>query len=402
MNQNIWRLGRVFLVSFVGVALALIYWQLWRAPALVAREDNPRRVLAEQGIDRGRLLDREGDVLAYSEVEQPAPTGVGGKVYVRRYPYVGSVHAVGYYSLRYGTGAAEAAFDPILRGQLTPLDQLLHRTQVGQDVGLSVDLLTEEVAGQSMAGYSGAVVVMQIKDGQVWALVSRPTFDPNELNEQWDTLTEDPSAPLLNRGTQGLYAVGDISRWIGATGLLSSGITVPTDPDQAPLTEMLAPLGEEGYLATCRQLGFDRPVPFDLPTVSGLLPDLVGDRETSVRDLAVTPLHLARWMAGVADGGQMPRPGLMLSPAPAQTETAFSDYVAVSLRGMTKAYGNFAGWDGLALPEDTGAGTNSWLVGYWPPDQPQFVLVIVIEACSEGLQVTQPIADAVIHAVGVP
>ena len=134
MTQNIQRLAQSILLGFVVIAASLLYWQVARAPGLVAREDNPRLVQAELRAQRGRLLDRRGEILAYSD-PLPEPTGLGDIVQ-RRYPQPAASHAVGYYSLRYGTGGAEAAFDITLRGQLTPLDRLLHRPQVGDDTTL--------------------------------------------------------------------------------------------------------------------------------------------------------------------------------------------------------------------------------------------------------------------------
>ncbi len=62
---------------------------------------------------------------------------------------------------------------------------------------------------------------------------------------------------------------------------------------------MLAPLSDSGYLATARQLGIDASPPFDLPTGPGLLPDF--QDQGTPRDLAVTPLHMARLAAAIAD-----------------------------------------------------------------------------------------------------
>src|SRR5512136_2789762 len=117
MAANIRRLAQSILIGFALVAAGLAYWQVVRAPELSARDDNPRLVQAELRLQRGRLLDRHGQVLAYSEPLTGGETALpGGSVLLRRYPQPAAVHAVGYYSLRYGTGGAEAAFDARLRG----------------------------------------------------------------------------------------------------------------------------------------------------------------------------------------------------------------------------------------------------------------------------------------------
>jgi len=282
MTHNIQRLAQFILFGFALIAASLLYWQVARAPGLAAREDNPRLVQAELRVRRGRLLDRNGEVLAYSD-PQPDPSGLDGVVQ-RHYPEPDASHTVGYYSLRYGTGGAEAAFDNTLRGQLAPLDRLLHRPQAGYDARLSIDMAAQRVADQALGDRRGAIVVLDTDTGEVMVLVSHPAYDPNTLDEDWDVLALDPDAPLLNRATQGVYALGDLARLVGLTGLLSAGITTPPDPLTTSLDKMLAPLSRSGYLATARQLGFDGAPPFDLPTGPGLLPDF--QDQGTPRDLA--------------------------------------------------------------------------------------------------------------------
>ena len=391
MSHHIQRLAQTILLGFGLVAVALFYWQVVRAPELTARDDNPRLVQAELRLRRGRLLDRKGEVLAYS-----AP-GEEGDALRRRYPHPESAHVVGYYSLRYGAGGAEAAFDPVLRGQLTPLDRLLHRPQTGQDVTLSIDLNAQRAADRGLGAERGAVLLLDITTGEVLALVSHPTYDPNTLDDDWDSLTADPNAPLLNRATQGVYPVGDLARLVGLVGLLSAGITTPPDPLTVPLDEMLAPLSPGGYLATARQLGFDAAPPSDLLTGPGLLPDF-DDGQSTPRDLAVTPLHMARMVAAIADEGNMPFPQLTYPAPTASPERVFAPEVAVSLQAVTPRFGDIAGWAGLATPEETGDRPLSWFVGYAPADAPRLAIAVVVEGTDDGASVTLPLARQTLRA----
>ncbi len=396
MTRNIQRLAQSIFLGFALIAVSLLYWQVVRAPELAARDDNPRLVQAELRLRRGRLLDRYGEVLAYSDL-LPDLAGTRGEVQ-RWYPQPEVDHVVGYYSLRYGTGGAEAAFDATLRGQLTPLDRLLHRPQIGHDVTLSLDLSAQRAAGQALAKYQGAVTLLDITNGEVLALVSHPAYDPNTLDEDWNTLAADPNAPLLNRATQGVYPVGDLARLVGLAGLLSAGITTPPDPLLTPLDDMLAPLGPSGYLATARQLGFDVSPPFDLPTGPGLLPDFNDSRSTP-RDLAVTPLHMARLAAAIAGDGRMPVPSLTY-PAPAVSpDRAFAPDVATSLQAVTSHFDGVAGWAGVATPQETGDQPLSWFVGYVPAGTPRFAIAVVVEDSDGGALVTLPIAQQTVSAI---
>jgi len=395
MTRHIQRLAHAILLGFLLIAASLLYWQVARAPELVAREDNPRLVQAELRLQRGRLLDRHGEVLAYSDL-LPDPTGLGGVVQ-RRYPQPEASHIVGYYSLRYGTGGAEAAFDATLRGRLTQLDQLLHHPQIGSDATLSANLAAQRAAHQALGERQGAVVVLDIHSGEVLALVSHPAYNPNTLDADWDGLAANPDAPLLNRAAQGVYALGDLARLVGLTGLLSAGITTPPEPHTTSLEDMLAPLSERGYLATARQLGFDIPAPFELPTGPGLLPDFQ-DKGTP-RDLAVTPLHMARFAAAIADGGRMPLPTLVYPAPPATPDHAFAPGVAASLQAVTPRFDGVAGWAGVATPQETGDQPLSWFVGYAPGDAPRFAVAVVVEGDDGGATTTLSIARQTLDAI---
>jgi peptidoglycan glycosyltransferase len=396
MTRNIEQLAQSIFLGFVLIAVSLFYWQVVRAPELAARDDNPRLIQTELRLRRGRLLDRYGEVLAYSH-PSPGPAETGDEVQ-RLYPQPEADHVVGYYSLRYGTGGAEAAFDATLRGRLSPLDQLLHRPQTGHDVALSLDLSAQRAADQALAEHHGAVMVLDITSGAVLALVSHPAYDPNTLDEDWNILAADPDAPLLNRATQGVYPVGDLARLVGLAGLLSAGITTPPDPLDTPVDDMLAPLSPSGYLATARQLGFDAPPPFDLPTGPGLLPDFSDGRSTP-RDLAVTPLHMARLAAAIATDGRMPVPTLAY-PAPAVSpDRAFASSVAESLQAVTSHFDQVAGWAGVATPQETGDQPLSWFVGYAPADSPRFAIAVVVEDSNGGALVTFPIAQQTASAI---
>jgi peptidoglycan glycosyltransferase len=149
MHSNINRTINLILILFALVTVWLGYWGVARAPELLAREDNPRQVVAEQRVRRGQILDRHGTPLAWSEAD------VEG--YVERY-YTGDwlAHVVGYYSLRYGVGGIEATFDEQLRGEVdrtaweTWRDELLHRPQIGQDVQLTLDADLQRAASETL------------------------------------------------------------------------------------------------------------------------------------------------------------------------------------------------------------------------------------------------------------
>jgi peptidoglycan glycosyltransferase len=352
INQ-IKRLSALVLVSLFLVSLALVYWQLVRAPELSARADNPRRVEFERRIARGRILDRAGVELARTDL-------VGG-VAQRHYPYPSLAPVLGYHSLRYGDGGVEAAFNPELRGDagLDPatalLTRLYHRPQRGEDVMLSIDLDVQTAADRALGDRAGAIVVLDPHDGAVLALASHPTFDPNSFDADFDRLRADPRDPLLNRATQGRYPPGSTFKTVTLAAALDQGLVRPDDRfDDGDRT-----LWVEGFPIRCNNnpkgvnqfdlahaygyscnvtfaqlaldLGskkvkdyagwfmLDREIPFELPVATGQLannpalidPVLLANTGFGQGELLLTPLHMALIAATVANDGVMPRPHLL-------------------------------------------------------------------------------------------
>jgi penicillin-binding protein 2 len=95
----------------------------------------------------------------------------------------------------------------------------------GKQVTLTVDLDLQQVAEQSLGARPGAVVALDPRTGEVLAMVSRPTPDPNDFavrisKDIWKQLNEDPLHPLLNRAIQAQLAPGSVFKIVTATAML--------------------------------------------------------------------------------------------------------------------------------------------------------------------------------------
>ena len=111
VRANVRRTALTLLACFGVVALALGYWQVWRAGDLAQDPANPRVADERQDEPRGRILDRTGQVLADSQGQK------------RIYAEASLVHTLGFHSARFGDTNLEAAYDAELRGErsLSPL-----------------------------------------------------------------------------------------------------------------------------------------------------------------------------------------------------------------------------------------------------------------------------------------
>ena len=95
----------------------------------------------------------------------------------------------------------------------------------GKQIQLTIDYDLQQVAEQSLGARPGAVVALDPRTGDVLAMVSRPTPDPNDFavripKEEWRQLNEDPLHPLLNRAIQAQLAPGSVFKIVTATAML--------------------------------------------------------------------------------------------------------------------------------------------------------------------------------------
>jgi penicillin-binding protein 2 len=95
----------------------------------------------------------------------------------------------------------------------------------GKQIQLTIDYDLQQVAEQSLGARPGAVVALDPRSGEVLAMVSRPTPDPNDFavripKEEWRQLNEDPLRPLLNRAIQAQLAPGSVFKIVTATAML--------------------------------------------------------------------------------------------------------------------------------------------------------------------------------------
>ena len=94
-------------------------------------------------------------------------------------------------------------------------NQILDNKKPGDNVVTTLNAKLQQVAYNALGDYRGAVVVMDPKTGAVLVSVSKPDFDPNTVEADWDALANDSgSSSLLNRATQGAYPPGSIFKVI--------------------------------------------------------------------------------------------------------------------------------------------------------------------------------------------
>lgn len=104
----------------------------------------------------------------------------------------------------------------------------------GTNTNLTIDLDIQKFAAQRVSDESAAIVVMDIHKGDILALASTPSFDPNDFNngisqKKWDNLRNDIRKPLINKAVSGQYSPGSTFKMMVALAALEAGIISAED-----------------------------------------------------------------------------------------------------------------------------------------------------------------------------
>ena len=356
-------------VAFAVLAGAAGYWGVVRAPELIRAPDDAAVIAAARTVPRGRILDRDGTVLASNKADE---NGELYRIYVS--PTVSQV--VGYASRTYGRAGLERTFDAELSGLAgDPLTDAFAKFGADRydpkDLTLSLSYEIQRAAVSALGKRRGAVVMLDPRSGEILALASTPTYDASRIADPstavaaFEALRNNPAQPLLPRATLGRYVPGSVFKIVTAiAGLGSGAITPDTTYQEQPSAERNGLLvggyrvrdghhprtgamaldligateascniwyaltglrtGGAELVTYARRMGFGAALPFDLPTAVSQVSNGAGDDPGGFVDdveLAnasygqaetfVTPLQMAMVAATVANDGELMRPRLV-------------------------------------------------------------------------------------------
>ncbi len=233
MNTHLRRTFYLFVAGFVGLVVMLAYWQVYSREALANNPENGFQTQRSVSSPRGLILAGDGETVLARSVKRPTPRGA---VYDRVYP-LGEPYSnvVGYWSTRYGATGIEISNNTDLSsiaGEPETLDDLINRAtggpQPGNNVVLTIDPELQELAHQELSASStgrGSVVALNPKTGEILAMATSPSFDPNNVDENYPELASAEGAPLINRATQSLYPPGSVFKVITAAAALGAGVS---------------------------------------------------------------------------------------------------------------------------------------------------------------------------------
>jgi hypothetical protein len=362
-------------------AAALVngWWSVIRGPDLLTRPDNLRRLIAQQYVPRGLLLDNASTLINGNRGE------IGS--YAREFHYIDLSPVTGYTDPKYGQAGLEAALDPYLSGTTGTTtsaliwDNLLYGTNPpGLNVRLSIDLYLQNRADELMTDKQGAVILMNAQSGEILVMSSHPGFDPNQLAKSGEALLKDPGKPLLNRAAQGQYPPGAILQ----------PLVQAVYGDEAITNERLGKV--------LNTFGFFQTPQIQLPVADAPRLDEVGQ-------LQVSPLQMALAASALSNRGIVPAARIAMA-----VNTPSEGWVSLPALGKPfEAIQESAGheailsylvdgqayWQHIALTREKGS-SFTWFIGGTAPDWQAAPLAIVVVLEEENEQLARRIGSEIL------
>ncbi len=298
-----------------------------------------------------------------------------------------------------GQSGVEESYDQLLRGQDGSRDVIVDSrgrevgyfgTQhaiPGKNLRLTISAYLQRAAELALGNRQGAIVAMDPRNGQILAMVSHPSFNPNLFSTrisgaEWDKLIDNPQNPLMNKAIQAQLAPGSTFKVLMSVAGLQTGVAqhmrvfcnggasfyghyfrcdarhgwmdietaIPDSCDTFFYT-LAYKLGINTISKYAKRFGFGEKTGIDLPNEQpGLMPSAQWVLRTfhhkwypgetisvgiGQGPIEVTPIQLARVVGGVASDGHMVRPHVVIQ---SQLSPSFRKQILEDYPGSGKVY----------------------------------------------------------------
>ncbi len=379
MIRYIRRAAGFCLLLLVALLLNAARVQVFQAESL---DDNP----ANRRKTIGRYEQKRGNIVVDGKPVTGSRDSGEQLRYERTYLH-GPLYApvTGYASQTYGTTFVENAEDDVLSGTdplIAPLplwNEITRSRQPGGNAVTTIRGAVQRAAYSGLGGRKGAVAAVEPSTGKILALVSSPSYDPEQISgtgrrvtDAWARLNGSPSQPMLNRAIRQTYPPGSTFKIVTAAAALDTEVvtdigaptktpepyvlpgTSTTLPNEASgcrdasleyairvscntvMAELGVRVGMAGMLDTVQKFGFNDDglrVPSRVSASSfdtSMTADQLALSSIGQYDTRATPLQMAMVAAAVANGGELKSPYLVDRTTDADGDVA-SQYSPKSL-----------------------------------------------------------------------
>ncbi len=336
-----------------------------------------------------------------------------------------------------GVAGIEKALDARLR------DPAEASTPLTLSLDLSLQATVEEVlgAGMTMLNAKGAAaILMDARTGEILAMASLPSFDPNDRPAPLTDKNAEPGdSPLFNRAVQGVYELGSTFKIFAAAQAIELGLVTPDsmvdtnspmvwgkfkikefdDHNYGPqlsvsdvitlssnvgiarVALMIGPLRQQAFL---KSLGFFEPTAVELieapgarPLVPKKWPELTTITTSYGHGIAASPMHLAVAYSAIANGGVMIKPTLLkregaTTGVRVMSETTSTEAIKMLRRVVVEGTATLGDVPGYEVAGKTGTADKPKASGgyyddkvvntfaaMFPASSPQYVLVVTLD-----------------------
>ncbi|MDT8716095.1 penicillin-binding protein 2 [Clostridium sp. 19966] len=354
ISKNIKKVLIIFFLLFCLLISYFSYFIVVKGPS-VAKNTNNKRLWAKRNeVLRGTIYDRNMTALTKSEKINTL---------TQKREYTGGAlfaHALGYVNQKYGITGLESTYDDDLMAdnELSFWDlwknKGVDKEKVGHSIETTLDSNVQKAAYDLLGDRKGAVVALNPKTGEILAMVSKPSFDPNNLDTIWSSINSDKNRPLLNRAVSGLYPPGSSFKVVTTTSALQNlpGIDNEIFHDTGKLYfnskyslsnfggevngdinlkqalqvssnfvfgTIAGRLGNSKLKATAESYGFNKSIKGNgiivdnsrFPTIPSTEPGNIAQSGIGQSSILATPMQMALVASTVANGGVMMKPNLV-------------------------------------------------------------------------------------------
>ncbi|MGG7178222.1 peptidoglycan D,D-transpeptidase FtsI family protein [Clostridium paraputrificum] len=473
-RNNVKKVMVVFSFLLVALISYIAYFQVFKAPEIAAKTTNKRLWAKRNEVLRGTIYDRDKNALTSGE---KTGTLTQSREYIQGDLYV---HALGYVNQKYGLTGLEAAYDEELstyssvgtglRSFLRDFDSEelkeafktrgKDEPKVGNGLITTLDPAIQKAAYDALGNRKGAAVALNPKTGEVLAMVSKPTYNPNDLDAAMAT-GENEGIPLINRAVAGLYPPGSTFKPITVASALENipGVTSRIFKDEGRIVfndkqslpnvggqahgdinlktafqvssnvvfgTLAMELGNDKLKETAEKFGFNKSIPADgfriensrFPTLEKYEKGMIAQSGIGQSSILATPMQMALVASAIANDGIMMQPKLAnevvdmngntvkkigskkySQALSAEDANIITDYMVnlVKSNGMSYFNGkNVAGKTGTA--ENSSGKDHSWFIGFAPANDPEIAVAVIVENGGFGATSAAPVVGSMMNA----
>ncbi len=455
-NQEYNVVTYIFMIIFLAMIVYLVHFLVVKSDDFINNEYNGLQTLFEEDVEKGQIITSDGVVIAENVTDEDGTER-------RNYPFGEMFAHLTGYSSKVRTGLEKQYNFTLLRSNTFFIEQLMceltNEKKKGDNVITSIRYDLQETAYKALGNYDGAVIVMEPSTGKILAMVSKPTYNPNNIEKDWESLQE--GSALYNRATQGQYTPGSVFK------MLTLLAYMETNPDSymnysyecsgeitinnktihcasnkahgkvdlktsfakscnTSFVNMMQSIDEDVFQKLCDSMLFNQnlPIAFESSMSSFSISDkdeisLKMDTAIGQGKTWVSPLHMVMLASAVCNDGIVMRPQLVdeidnykgvlveeMKPKDYQslfTETQvaiLSEFMRETVEAGTASRLNkdaytAYGKTGTAQTTNDLDKTNAWFVGYAEHEGKEIAIAVVVENSGTGSAYAVPIAEKV-------